>query len=106
MLFPEINNKMKTISEKDSIIRQIAQVEDIPMDKVQSVMKQVRILDAKRKKKCLMLGSPPLIVNAILIYVAAIKIHEIKINKTRYVEIGWVSRATLDKYVKVVMKIL
>ncbi len=105
-MFPDYNNSMLTIQEEDTLARQVREIDEIPEEKVRLVIKHVRLLDEMRKEKKIMMGSSPTIVNAILIYVVACHMLQISLNKTLYIKIGWVSRATLDKYVKIINEIV
>lgn len=98
-LLPEIHHQMQSIKESDTLTRQIQSILIIPDNMAFDVSKEVKKLDTIRKNKLLLMGSPPNVVNAVLIYVAC-NVLNIKIHKTTYVTQVNISRATLDKYFK------
>lgn len=97
-LCPMLEAKMKRVKEDDSVIRQLQEVIEVDANQVHKLAALVGVLDEIRSKNNIMMGTSPMIVNAILIFVAAANMG-IKINKTCYLTHGWVSRATLDKHV-------
>jgi len=98
-LLPEVNMQMKRIQEDDIIVRQVQQL--VPNEKKWTVIRLVKHLDGKRKDKSILMGSPPSVVNAILIFIACEKL-KININKTEYLLQARVSRATLDKHTRTI----
>ena len=98
-LMPDLHRKMKHINESDTLTRQIQSIPSIPDCRAFDVAKETKRLDEIRKSKMLLLGSPPNVVNAVLIFVAC-GVLGIRIHKTSYIDHIKISRATLDKYVK------
>ena len=103
-LLPKIGAKLQQVTEDDSIIRQIQMVQQIPHEMIYKLTTVVRHLDQKRIERNLMMGTAPMITNAVLIFVGAKRL-DIKLKKTQFLTYGWVSRATLDKHMKDIVKI-
>jgi transcription initiation factor TFIIIB Brf1 subunit/transcription initiation factor TFIIB len=97
--------KISSVQENDTLYRQIATIDDIPNDLYMAIKTKVMVYDDLRKKKGLLMGSPPVIVNAVLIFVAC-ESQGLKMNKTKYLQYGWVSRATLDKHARAISGIV
>lgn len=104
-LLPAIEVRLKQVTENDSIVRQIQLVNEIPLDKVHKLTSVVQELDALRTKHNLMMGTSPMITNAVLIFIGARQLG-ISLKKTRFLSYGWVSRATIDKHIKSMMRII
>lgn len=102
---PKVEATLKQVTENDSIVRQIQLVNEIPLDKVHKLASVVMELDALRIKHNLMMGTSPMIINAVLIFLGAKQLG-IKIKKTLFLSYGWVSRATIDKHLNSMMRIL
>ena len=98
-LFPDLTQTSHAINESDSIIRQIRRIDDIPDNHIWKIARQVESINIKRLTCNMLLGSPPCVVNAVLIYFVCQKMG-IKLNKTKYVATAALSRATLDKHVR------
>lgn len=92
-------------TEDDSLIRQIQQVHDVPMKMLYRVANWIRDKDRRRRDLGLLLGTSPMITNAVLIY-ACLLDFKIKVSKSSICKYGWVSRATLDKHLKTLKHIL
>lgn len=101
---PKIVAKLQQVTENDSIIRQIQVVQEVPQEMIHKLMTVVQHLDQKRIERNLMMGTAPMITNAVLIFVGANRLG-IKLKKTQFLTYGWVSRATLDKHMKDIAKI-
>ena len=102
-LLPSIEARLKQVTENDSIVRQIQLVKEIPLEKVHKLTAIVQELDALRIKQNLMMGTSPMITNAVLIFVGAKRIG-ISLKKKEFLSYGWVSRATMDKHIKSMMR--
>lgn len=89
----------KTLTEDDTIIRQIQVIPDFDDKHTHRVLRVVKELDSVRRAHKLLLATPPMIVNAVLIFVAADKLG-IGLDKRGFLSLGWLSRATLDKHAK------
>ena len=98
-LLPEVHAQMQSVKEGDTLTRQIQSIDSIPLERTIEVAKEVRRLDSIRRNKLLLMGSPPVVVNAVLVFVACLTL-KLKLHKTTYVAEVKVSRATLDKYVR------
>jgi transcription initiation factor TFIIIB Brf1 subunit/transcription initiation factor TFIIB len=98
-MFPEVTQSCMPVRENDSIIRQLRRL-DLPNECVWKVARVVRKYDEERIHQSLMLGSPPLVINAVLIYIAMEDLSINTVKKAEYVKIMCISRATLDKYTK------
>lgn len=103
-LLPKIAAKLQQVTENDSIIRQIQAVQEVPQDMIYKLTTVIQHLDQKRIERNLMMGTAPMIANAVLIFVGAKRLG-IKVKKTQFLSYGWVSRATLDKHIKDIVKI-
>ncbi len=97
-LCPDLS-QCKILTEEDTLIRQIQMVPNLDDKHTHKVACLVKELDRLRSAQRLLIATPPMIVNAILIFVAAEKLG-ISIDKQDFVSLGWLSRATLDKHVK------
>lgn len=95
---PMLASKMKRANGDDTVIRQLQDVVEVDASQVHKLASLVAVLDELRKKHDIMMGTSPMIVNAVLIFAAAARMG-IKISKSRFVTYGWVSRATLDKHI-------
>jgi transcription initiation factor TFIIIB Brf1 subunit/transcription initiation factor TFIIB len=102
-LVPDTAHRMRNVSEDDTLMRTIAAIDGMPQDKVWIVARETHLLDNIRKEKQLMMGSPPNIVNAVLIFVACKRL-DIRLHKTTFLEQVEISRASLDKYIKLFIK--
>ena len=104
----DINNMMPTctepqqhVSEHDTVIRQMQQLEDIPDAMYFPLARRIQAMDDIRKEKKYMIVSAPTIVNAVLILLACEE-QDIKIDKNKMVSLGWISTATLKKHTKTI----
>lgn len=98
-IVPDVHAKMKTVSERDVLLRQIRMVSQVPLEKAWDVARETMKLDVIRRREMLLMGSPPNVVNAVLVFLACGKM-KIALKKVGYVQDMCISRATLDKYVK------
>jgi transcription initiation factor TFIIIB Brf1 subunit/transcription initiation factor TFIIB len=98
-IFPIMSQVCMPVTENDSIIRQLRQL-DLPNECVWKLARLVRQHDDERAHHNLMLGSPPLVINAVLIYMAMEDLSINTVKKAEYVKVMCISRATLDKYTK------
>lgn len=98
-ILPDIARRMSIISQDDSVLRQVQSITDIPLTRTWEVIKEVRVLESVRKAHKILLGSPPAIINAILIYKACTNLG-MSLNKCKYVDDAQISRATLEKHLK------
>ncbi len=97
---PELS-QCKTLTEEDTLIRQIQSVPNIDHKHVHKIARLVKELDRLRAAQRLMVATPPMIVNAVLIFVVTEKLG-LGLDKQAFVSLGWLSRATLDKHAKVI----
>jgi transcription initiation factor TFIIIB Brf1 subunit/transcription initiation factor TFIIB len=104
-LLPKTEASLKQVTENDSIVRQIQIMKEIPLEKVHKLASVVQELDSLRLKHHLMMGTSPMITNAVLIFIAARQLR-IPLKKPAFLSYGWVSRATVDKHLKCMMKIM
>jgi transcription initiation factor TFIIIB Brf1 subunit/transcription initiation factor TFIIB len=98
-MFPNISHSCMPVTENDSIIRQLRRL-DLPNECVWKLARLVRKYDDERAHQSLMLGSPPLVINAVLIYMAMEDLSMNTVKKAEYVKVMCISRASLDKYIK------
>lgn len=104
-LLPKVEASLKQVTENDSIVRQIQLVKEIPLDRIHKLASVVQELDVLRLKHDLMMGTSPMITNAVLIFLGAKKLG-VRLKKTIFLSYGWVSRATIDKHLKSMMRII
>ena len=86
----------RNMQTRDSILRQIQNVLSIPESMFFVVLNRVYELDALRKRHGYLEGSSPIMINAILIFMAC-KERKIKITKD-IAKLKWVSAPTLKKH--------
>lgn len=97
-IMPDIQEKLSTIKEENTLVRQIRQsVPTLPEKQVYKIYHRVLELDNLRKQKRMLMGSSPYIVNSILIYIVCEE-EKIQMSKSEYIERAKISRATLDKH--------
>jgi transcription initiation factor TFIIIB Brf1 subunit/transcription initiation factor TFIIB len=97
---PQFNNPTKNASVSiDNLYRQIQSINVIPNDRIWDIKKEVHILDNVRIKRCVLMGSPPSVVNSILIFVACQKLG-ITLDKKQYIIEANICKATLDKHIR------
>lgn len=97
-VMPSIQEKISTIKEENTLVRQIRQsLPNLPDKQVYKIYHRVLALDIQRKQKKILMGSSPYIVNGVLIYVMCER-ERIHISKSEYLETAKISRATLDKH--------
>lgn len=94
-----IVKKANVLQSNNSLMRQIQSCSGITKSKRWDIAKEVRRLESYKTTNHLLLGSPPSVVNIIVIFVACVKMN-IQIDKTSYIEEMKISRATLDKHIK------
>ena len=102
-MLPHLNNQMKVVKQTHSLMRQIRL--SVPEEKWKVVVKMVEELDERRISLKALLGSPPSVVNAVLIYVACEKL-KIPIDKLLYIEQMKISRPTLDKHSRLIHSLM
>lgn len=104
-LLPNIkNSSIQDQSNSSSLIRQIQKSSSIAPYQKWDIAKEVHKLERYKNANNVMLGSPPHVVNVVLIFVACNKLN-ISLDKALYVEEMKICRATLDKHVKTFVNI-
>lgn len=98
-IVPHLATKMCAVKETDVLTRHMQGLEDIPQARKWDVRKETGRLDAIRRSYGLMMGSPPNVVNAVLIFVACVALG-IPLEKPAFLGVTGISKATLDKYVR------
>jgi hypothetical protein len=100
----DINNTQA----RDCIIRQLQQLSEVPDSLVYPMAQRVSELDEIRIKNRVMVASPPLIVNAVLICVAMGEqgVCSDVVMKKKMIQLGWASITTLKKYTKIMCDIV
>jgi transcription initiation factor TFIIIB Brf1 subunit/transcription initiation factor TFIIB len=98
---PELSTQCKILTEEDTLVRQIQSIPNLDHKYTFKVARLVKELDRLRTAQRLLIATPPMIVNAVLIFVAAEKLG-VGLDKQGFVSLGWLSRATLDKHAKVI----
>lgn len=99
-LCPELSQS-KILTEEDTLVRQIQSIPSLDHKHTHKVARLVKELDRIRTSQRLLIATPPMIVNAVLIFVAAERLG-LGLDKQAFVSLGWLSRATLDKHVKLI----
>jgi transcription initiation factor TFIIIB Brf1 subunit/transcription initiation factor TFIIB len=97
-LVPHIAAQMTAVKETDVFTRHVQLLEDIPRARRWDVRKETGRQDAIRRSYGLMMGSPPNVVNAVLIYSACAALG-IALNRQVFLGVTGISKATLDRYI-------